>query len=196
MPLSIDGSEDWNAIRCSPIAANPGQPGEPCTAEGNQWSGIDDCDANTMCWVTNPDTNEGVCVAFCSWFGGEPCGEAFECQAQPGELMLPLCAPVCDPTAPGCPPDMGCFPGGASFTCQPAARARAPVGSPCPDPTACGAGALCAFGLDCGQAPGEGCCSAVCDTTAPDPCPIPAACTPWFGAGGPASWAHVGYCAG
>ncbi len=196
MPMSIDGTEEWNAIRCSPIAENPGQPGERCTVEGHQWSGIDDCDDGAMCWVTNPEANEGVCIAFCSWFGDGPCDEGYECQAQPGELMLPLCAPSCDPTVADCPDGMGCFPGGASFTCQPASKMRAPVGSPCTDPLACEVDALCAYGVDCGQDPGQGCCASTCDTTQPDPCPLPATCTPWFGDAGPAQWAHVGYCAG
>lgn len=197
MPWANDGGMEWNSIRCSEIAEDPGQPGEPCTVEGNQWSGIDSCDANAMCWVTDPDTNEGSCISFCSWFGGETCDPGYECQAQPGDLMLPLCAPTCDPTSLDCLLDgMGCFPGGASFTCQPAAQMRAPAGDPCPDPASCEAGALCGFGVDCGQPEGEGCCVTVCDTTElPDPCPMPAVCTPWFGGAGPAQWEHVGYCA-
>lgn len=195
MPWANDGGMEWTGIRCSPVANNPGQPGDPCTVEGNQWIGVDDCDVDAMCWVTDHETNQGTCIGFCSWFGSGPCDEDYECQAQPGDLMLPICVPICDPTAPDCPDGMGCFPGGASFTCQPAAQRRLPVGAPCPDPLLCEAGAMCAFGLDCGQGPGEGCCATVCDTTLPDPCPLPTTCTPWFGEAGSPQWDHVGYCA-
>ncbi len=196
MPWSNDGTEEWNSIRCSPIDDDPGQPGEACTVEGYQWSGIDDCDYDSLCLVTDFEANTGVCVAFCSWLGEGSCGENFECQTQPGDLMIPLCAPVCDPTVPDCPMGQGCFPGGAAFTCQTTAKVRVPVGMPCSDPTMCEAGAMCVFGpsLSCGQAGGEGCCGAVCDTTAPDPCPMPTTCTGWFGDAGPDTWAHVGYC--
>ena len=195
MPRSIDGTDTWSGVRCSPIAPDPGAPGDPCTVEGNQWSGVDDCEYGSMCFGVDPETNEGgTCVTFCSWFGG-PCADGSECQVQPGELGLPLCVPNCDPTAPECADGLACFAGGSSFTCQPTAEARAPVGAPCPDPTACEAGALCAFDLDCGQAVGEGCCAEVCDLGQPDPCPAMQTCGPWFGGAGGAEWAHVGYCA-
>jgi hypothetical protein len=197
MPWANDGSMDWNAIRCTPIADNPGQHGDPCMVEGSQWSGVDDCELGVMCFGVDPATNEGYCASLCGWFGNAACAGDQECQVQPGTLGLPLCMDTCDPTVPACAEGMGCFPNGSSFICQPAAKMRAPVGSPCADPTACVAGAMCSFfEANCGQAAGEGCCAQVCDTTAPSPCPPgPQICQPWFGDAGAPQWAHVGYCA-
>lgn len=195
MPWANDGGMEWNSIRCSPIDDNPGQPGDPCTVEGSQYSGIDDCDIGLMCFGVDPKTNEGYCVSLCPGGGDSQCQSMRECQIQPGDLGLPVCVPSCDPTAPDCDEGEGCFPGGSSFTCQPAAKMRLPIGSPCDDPSVCAAGAMCAFaGLDCGQAPGEGCCAEVCDTGEPAPCPMGQACLPWFGGAGAPQWAHVGYC--
>ncbi|MEX1369444.1 MAG: hypothetical protein AB1Z98_40330 [Nannocystaceae bacterium] len=194
MPWAADGSMTWTNIRCSPIVDDPGQPGDACTVEGSQWSGIDDCDAGSMCFGVDPQTNVGTCASFCSWFGDGPCEADTECQIQPGDLALPVCVPTCDPTAPDCPMGTGCFAGGSSFTCQDTARMRAAVGSPCPDPVACTAGALCAYGLECGQGVGEGCCAEVCDLGQPSPCPPAQMCSPWFGGAGSPQWDHVGYC--
>ncbi|MEM7153814.1 MAG: hypothetical protein AAF799_13280 [Myxococcota bacterium] len=195
MPWANDGGMIWNSIRCSPVADNPGQPGDPCTVEGSQWSGIDDCDVGMMCFGVDPKTNEGYCVSLCPGGGGAQCETAQECEIQPGDLGLPICVPSCDPTAPDCGEGEGCFPGGSSFTCQPAAKMRLAVGTPCADPNTCEAGSMCAFaGLDCGQAAGEGCCAQVCDIGQPDPCPDAQACLPWFGGAGAPQWAHVGYC--
>lgn len=194
MPWANDGGEIFNAIRCSPIAEDAGAPGDACVAEGSQYSGVDNCEEWAMCYGVDPKTNEGVCTSFCSWFGDGACGEEAECQALPGELGVPLCMPTCDPTAPDCGEGMGCFASGSSFLCQAAAEERAPVGSACADPTACVAGALCAFGLDCAQEAGQGCCVEVCDVTEPSPCIGPASCVSWFGGVAGPQWEHVGYC--
>jgi hypothetical protein len=50
MPWANDGGGSWNATRCTPLAEDPRQPGEPCTVEGSGVSGRDDCDIRAMCW--------------------------------------------------------------------------------------------------------------------------------------------------
>lgn len=196
MPWANDGGEDWNSVRCSSIAENPGQHGDPCTVEGSGYSGIDDCALGNMCFHVDPETNMGTCVSFCGGGVDVGCGIDQECEIHPGQLGLPLCVDPCDPTAPECPPGHGCFPNGSSFTCQPTADLRVAVGMPCQGPGQCVSGGLCAFvGVDCDQVPGDGCCASVCDTADPGSCPMPQVCSPWFGGAGPLEWAHVGYCA-
>ena len=44
MPWADNGSSSWNATKCSPVDANPGKEGDPCTVEGSAVSGVDSCD--------------------------------------------------------------------------------------------------------------------------------------------------------
>ena len=104
MPWSDYEGASWNAVRCTPVAAEPKLPGEPCTVEDSPMSGVDDCVAGAMCWRVDPETLEGVCVAFCGGYETEP-----EC-AEPGTTcvvansgVLILCLPTCDPLLAACP---------------------------------------------------------------------------------------------
>lgn len=65
VPWANDGGMAWNATRCSDVAPMPGAPGEPCQAEGNPYSGLDDCALGAVCWDADPGTGQGVCVAIC-----------------------------------------------------------------------------------------------------------------------------------
>ena len=64
VPWANDGGSEWNATRCSPVADDPGAPGDPCTVQGGPTSGIDDCDQQAYCWDVDP-ANQGTCVAIC-----------------------------------------------------------------------------------------------------------------------------------
>ena len=65
MPWANDGGMEWNATRCSPISDMPGGAGETCMAEGNGFSGIDDCGLGEMCWDVDR-ANAGSCISMCT----------------------------------------------------------------------------------------------------------------------------------
>ena len=76
VPWANDGSSVLNASICRPIHPQPGVAGEPCRAEEGVASGIDDCDAQSVCFDVDPDTLEGVCAAFCEGDENAPTCEA------------------------------------------------------------------------------------------------------------------------
>lgn len=197
MPWDAFGEGSWNATRCSPIEVDPGAPGEPCTVEGNAFTGIDSCAFASVCWQVDPDTNTGICYSLCAGDQSFPiCEPSFSCVLAPGDV--PLCVQACDPVAPSCLPDQGCqlLPGDDSFVCQPVPERSVPVGEVCDDPYACAVGSLCAFGsgIDCGNGPGQGCCAEICEVGS-ESCSSPgAACLPWIPLDPPPSLAHIGVC--
>lgn len=95
-PWSNDGSMAWNSTHCTPVEAEVGQPGDPCTVEA-PYSGFDDCALGAVCWDADPVTHEGVCVALCDQAlmpdpgcpGGTSCTSIFA-QADPAGVCLPL----------------------------------------------------------------------------------------------------------
>lgn len=176
-----DGSSSWNAARCVPIDADPVGPGETCTVEGTGTSGIDNCDADSMCWAVDAETNEGTCVALCDGSPEAPtCApEATACSiANQGVLIL--CLPICNPIADECGEGQGCFPVGEFFQCAPVAGGGEP-GDGCEFLNACNDGSACvspALVPGCG---GAGCCSSYCDLSAKDPgCLEGQECLPWY----------------
>lgn len=122
MPWAGDGGTQWSATRCSPIADDPGGPGEPCTVEGSFTSGIDDCAAGTMCWNVDPMTNTGTCAAMCTVNACSPepsCDEPGTACAIAYDGNINLCLPMCDPLAPACSPGHGCRETEGGFFCLP-----------------------------------------------------------------------------
>ncbi|MCX4247933.1 hypothetical protein OEB96_45395 [Paraliomyxa miuraensis] len=195
MPWANDGGIEWNAVRCSPLAPDPGDVGDPCTVEGWPWSGIDDCDDGLLCFGVDLRTNEGVCHAFCGGIDEGLCPEGASCAQLP--QFVPVCVTSCDPLVPDCDMGMQCLPSGSAFTCLPHDGLGLPLGEPCSAPEACAGGALCAFdpAITCGNAPGEGCCASPCDVNAPGPCGGPGSqCVPWFPFRAPPELAHLGAC--
>lgn len=197
MPWANDGGTQWNALRCAPIDPDAGAPGEACLVEGSQWSGIDDCDATSMCWQVDPKTNGGTCHAFC---GAVPeqgvCADGYDCVVLP--IDVPLCVVSCDPLASLCDEGQLCLPSGSGFTCLAHDGTGVALGEPCDVPGACDGAGLCAFGpaFSCGNAPGQGCCAAPCDVDAPGPCDGPGSiCEAWFPLRPPPELAHLGACA-
>jgi hypothetical protein len=59
-PADVLGQGSWNGTLCVPIDPDPGQLGEPCTAEGQ--SGVDTCDKDLLCigGTCSPMCNEPV----------------------------------------------------------------------------------------------------------------------------------------
>lgn len=108
-PWSNDGSNVFNAARCSPVADLPDSIGDPCTVEGHATSGLDSCGIDSMCWSVDATNREGVCVAFCQPPEAEPlCPEATQCLVANGS-WLSVCLPTCHPLDAGaCPADEGC----------------------------------------------------------------------------------------
>lgn len=122
MPWANDGGTQWSATRCSPLADGPGQVGDPCTVEGSQYSGIDDCDLGSMCWNVDAATSTGTCVALCDSNQCQPelfCEDPGTACAIVDDGVVPVCLPMCDPLAPDCVPGYGCQETANGFFCIP-----------------------------------------------------------------------------
>lgn len=193
---SNDGSS-WDDTRCVPVADDPAAPGEACHMEGSLASGVDDCDAESMCWFVDDETLEGRCVPFCTGSESEPvCPDTLSCMdSNDGSIVL--CLPVCDPLLGNCEqPDTQCSWSGDDFHClMPGGGHQA--GEPCQALNACASGLLCgaaeAVAPSCDLA-AYGCCTPFCDLTAPD-CFDPAqACVPWWSGGAPPGQENLGVC--
>ncbi len=189
MPWANDGGAVWNSSRCSPLDPDPNAPGEPCTVEGSGVSGIDDCASGSMCFEVDPETNTGVCRAFCLE-GIEPCAGGDACfRFVPS--YVELCVGGCDPLAPDCPEPGSCVPEQQGFVCVPGMGEA--LGEPCSQPHDCASGSLCISGdllPDCTEL---ACCAPACDTTATDPCGAGESCVAWDEDAAP-PWDRVGAC--
>ena len=188
MPWANDGGIYWNATRCSALASDPAQLDEPCTVEGSDVSGVDDCDIGLVCWRVNPKTNEGICAQMCNAVPGEPTCPGDQVCSAPYGTVFPLCVPPCDPLAPDCSDGDGCHPAGLAYGCLPP-RPAGTLGAACPTRAACEAGLVCiaAENLDACENEAEACCTTYCDTAAPG-C---AGCTAFFNFEGAPT---TGYC--
>ncbi|MEZ4383202.1 MAG: ribulose phosphate epimerase [Nannocystaceae bacterium] len=183
MPYADDGGSSWNNLKCVPIDESPGQPGDECTTKGTGGvSGTDDCDLHAMCWDVDPDTDKGVCVAFCD---GTPdnamCDPGFGC-AQVNDGALNLCLPACDPLSQDCPGDDLCLWLGDGWGCVlDASGEMGAYADPCEYANACDPGLMC---IDAGYVPNcqaGGCCTPFCDTVDGPACPGQGQeCLPWY----------------
>ena len=180
-PWANDGSEVWNAHRCTAVDDAPDLPGEPCEAVDSGWSGIDSCDLGAFCWNVDPDTNTGTCVPQCEGTELEPiCPEGTRCLISDGEALT-LCLPACDPLAPDCDEGQGCYPGSNDdFVCLREGEGVFANGQH----TSCAPGSFLSA---------KGCVS-FCDLTAKTPCEEGSVCTPFFEDEAPAAYANVGGC--
>jgi hypothetical protein len=188
MPWASDGGGAWNSTRCSPVAPDPKQRGEPCTVVESGVSGIDDCDFGSMCWDVDPETNVGECVEICQGSEANPfCGEPCEFCNIASEGVLILCLPPCDPLEQDCAEGQACYPIVDTFACAPDVSGRTgAAGDVCEFINVCDPGLLCAnpeLVPDCG---GASCCTPFCNVDTPDDCDaqLPGTvCTPWFEVG-------------
>lgn len=205
MPWSNDGTSSWNATKCTPVDANPGQVGDDCTVEGSGVSGIDTCDVASMCYYVDPETNQGICVGFCQGSAAAPvCNPGFICSIVNNGVLI-LCRPECDPLAQDCEFGASCLQatGSQGFTCIiDASGDNGAAGDPCEYINACNPGLFCATAAAVPGCQGSsGCCTEFCDLDAPDPvaaCSLAgqgAACVAWFEEGtAPPDYGHVGVC--
>ncbi len=205
MPWANDGGTSWNDTRCSPIAEDPGEPGEPCQAEGGAFSGIDDCRLGAMCWEVDPETNTGTCVALCIGDVSDLTCEDQNSFCRTSEIdLLPVCLPLCDPQDQDCPEGKGCYPTSEAWVClDDASGELGAYGDPCElIINTCDPGLVCigAAGVpDCMGA--AGCCSEICDISSDEGdaqctgAPQGQICQAWYGeTGAPPGFEYVGAC--
>lgn len=177
MPWANDGGNSWNATKCTPLDPNAAQPGDSCTVEGSGVSGVDDCAKASMCWDVDPETNTGVCVAFCSGSEAEPFCDDPEAKCTiVNDGTLILCIPTCDPViqdceAKGFDADTGCIPSDDQFVCVFVAAGpdEGNYGDPCEFANVCQPGLFCANAAGVPNCQGaQGCCSEFCDFSDPN----------------------------
>ena len=194
MPWANDGGASWNATRCSPIAAPPGQAGEPCTVEGSAVSGIDTCDLGLMCWGVDPTTLEGTCESMCTGSPDNPiCPDGYSCKFS-GDGSLAICLFDCDPLAQDCAEGQ-CIPLGDTFACAASTDTAAP-GQACGFASDCDLGAACLDASLLPECTDTACCAAFCDLGAADPdaiCGPQTSCVPWY-TEAPPGYEDLGVC--
>ncbi|MBX7083628.1 MAG: ribulose phosphate epimerase [Nannocystaceae bacterium] len=200
MPWANDGGNSWNATRCSPLDANPGQPGDTCTVEGSGVSGIDSCDLGSMCWNVDPETNMGVCVGFCMGTEAAPvCPDPDTGCSITNNGVLILCLPFCDPLLQDCSMTEACYPEPNGFFCSPDASGEmGGFGDPCEFLNVCDPGLFCADAATVPDCNGStGCCSEYCDISDPGATCMGQGqeCTMFYNEGeAPPGYENVGIC--
>jgi hypothetical protein len=200
MPWANDGGNSWNATRCTPVAEDPGAPGDPCTVEGSGVSGIDDCEKHAMCWGVDPETLMGTCLAMCIGTESNPiCADPNSYCALSGEGVLILCFPTCDPLAQDCPEGEACISVTETFVCVPDVSGDAgEAGDPCEAVNACDPGLACVGAKVVPGCVTSGCCSPFCPVDVePAACPFEdQVCWPWWEPGQePPGYENIGVCA-
>jgi hypothetical protein len=195
-----DGGGSWNAHKCTSVAPDPDQVGEPCTVEGGSTTGVDSCDLGSMCWFVDENTLMGTCVAFCTGSPNAPiCPADTSCiNSNDGELAL--CLPTCDPLLQDCAQGL-CIGNstGNNFVCVfDGSGAEGQLFDPCQFLNACDPGLACLNPEAASECdPNEpGCCLPFCDLSLPPGCPgAMQVCTPWFGMDvPPPEYMNVGFC--
>ncbi|MCX4239962.1 ribulose phosphate epimerase [Paraliomyxa miuraensis] len=193
---SNDGGSAWNATKCVPIAPDPDEVGEPCTVEGSGTSGLDTCVLGAVCWDVDPETLEGVCVAYCQGDASNPYCADPETTCEGRDILL--CLPVCCPLEQNCVEGQGCYAIHDSFSCAPDASGDlGAFGDPCEYINACDPGLVClgASWLPCEGA--VGCCTTFCfvGSSACSELDPTMECVPWFEEGAaPPGFEHTGAC--
>jgi hypothetical protein len=203
MPWANDGGGSWNATKCTPLDANPKQPGDECIADGGGVSGVDNCDIGTMCWFLNEE-NVGTCIEMCTGSqDNQMCPDGKVCDESNDGVII-VCLETCDPLAQSCPADQICFFDGVSeFICDfDASGDMGAYGDPCAFINVCDYGLFCATQMAVPGCPSaDGCCSPFCDVTLENTCPgadMMQECIPWYESQGlpvPPGMENIGACA-
>lgn len=201
MPISKDGDNNAESTDCSPVSPTPDAPGEPCTVEGSPLSGLDSCDATSMCVGADPETLEGTCAAFCTGSPDEPVCPAETSCVGVGPVMA-VCAPTCDPLMPACAPGQVCVsnPDDAeTFVCAvDVSGDGGAIFDACDFLNDCDPGHHCGsadLAVECDPRALK-CCLPFCDVNMPICSGEGATCVPWFEEGmAPAGLEDLGLCA-
>jgi hypothetical protein len=194
-------SRTWDTTRCTPLADDPVQPGDPCTMEGSSKSGIDDCEVGSTCFFVDDDTLQGTCVALCEGNSMNPICEdpSTACSITHGENLV-LCLPRCHPLASDCEGERPCVFVGQVAVCWASAvpEGEGNYGDTCSYINSCNPGLFCGnpdHVSEC-EAGADGCCTPFCDLDEPT-CPDEALgveCISFFGDDGPPEYADLGGC--
>lgn len=151
------GGNTVDATQCVEVIGDD-QWGESCDRMMNN----DTCAAGFFCMTdVSGNTGEGRCLEYCEI--NQPCEFGGECFAF-NDGALPVCEVTCDPLAPACPDDQGCYAAFNSFVCAipGAPNGQGADGDPCSTIQSCNPGLVCRGGT-AGCAAETACCSPFCD---------------------------------
>ncbi|WAS99034.1 hypothetical protein [Nannocystis punicea] len=202
-PHSADGDNAWETLKCVDVVPAPAGFHEPCQLLGVPASGEDTCDEGLMCWFTQSDTGVGICLPHCTGSPDAPvCAPGSRCSSTfPGEDILSLCLPSCDPLAQDCPNGGPCTPWDEEFwgCYSDDSGDEGQAFDPCVHVRACDPGLTCAepeLADECDPR-ANGCCLPYCDLDLPNTCPGQGqACVAWYVPGqAPPGLEDVGLCA-
>ncbi len=197
VPFSETGMA-WTGVACFPVVEGAGAPGDACTTERQLWSGYDDCDASSICWVSDEATLEGTCVGLCMGSLERPVCADREAWCTLNSDGVGVCWPPCSPLVQDCPAGQGCYEeSDGTFACSPLASGGTnPPGEVCESSSGCDPGSVCLEAQEVPGCRGSGCCSSLCDLDdAMPPCLGGQSCEPWFGPGeAPRGQQNVGAC--
>lgn len=167
-----DGGDAWTGTRCVERARAPVGPGDACTVDEGPASGLDDCEAGSMCWDVDPATGQGTCVPYCG-----PAGRGPECPAGLGCMIdgpeaLALCLPPCDPLLlSACSAGQTCryFPASQAASCIPdrGGQVLSPTIQCGSEQEACSADEVCVTAATFGGCGAPTCCTPWCDRADP-----------------------------
>ena len=176
----FDGYEP--ATRCIPIAPEPKMPGEKCQVEEDQWSGIDDCQAGSVCEFVDENGN-GICVELCEGSPEDPtCADPDAMCQLCNDECASLCLPTCDPLEPTCHEGQVCTPTvDGPFVCTPGGSndGVGGFGDTCEYANECENGFACVQAELVPGCKGTFCCTVYCDLNEDMPCPEELECMPW-----------------
>lgn len=185
-PFSNDGTPTWNASICTPLPDEPDFVGEPCVIEDSPVSGVDSCEAKSMCFGVDPKTLAGTCVAYCL---GEAkntsCADPSTTCVVGNDYVIAMCLPSCDPVLQDCANGEMCvgnYGEQTGFFCSPPGTPYVNLAGV--QPAACTVGQVGVLPElidDCME--GEPCCAQFCDLPQPEQCTPGLECTAWTAEG-------------
>jgi hypothetical protein len=192
------GGGTWDALKCSPVDANPKVIGDECFAPDGPAGGVDDCGVGLFCYYVDAQTNIGTCIEFCTGSPSTPmCGPDAICTIV-NDGVLVLCRPSCDPISQDCEPaGSACYQatGTGSFTCiADKSGDMGAYGDECAYISSCDAGLACATSTAVPGCTAGSCCTPFCDLNSPANCPgTGQICEPYYEMPDP-GYEHVGLC--
>jgi hypothetical protein len=186
--------DTWDSNKCVEVKGN-GAEGDSCIYDGKE-AGTDDCDAQTLCWMTQIVDGEeiGVCTPFCEGNANNPiCDPGLSCGISNGG-SINMCVPNCDPLLQDCTEGNGCYWANTQFLCIHETDNIA-EGEPCGYINDCAPGNLCASAESLPSCAGASCCTGWCDLGDAS-CQIAGTeCAAFFAEGeAPPGLDHVGVC--